>query len=377
MAGPGFDYTKADAQATVVEPIAAPDFDFDAYADYEQERSERCQAFWKADQGVLVYRRMRVAEVFSYGCRDMKQSLEWQLGALAKSMAYQADVPNFLEPWYGIGTISAAYGADYIWHEGQAPAVPITFQSVAQAMEHQVTPVADTPIGRHTLSMIDFFIEQTQGRLPMCLTDTQSPLNIAGNIVDMSNMLLELMENPDAVHQLFDQLARQLASFSQLQAQRIGDAAVWPGHGFASSRRFDGLGMSDDNAVMMSGDMYLEHVAPSVKVAGEPFGGPVFHSCGNWSRQAPSIRRIDGLRMVDAAFAPGTDPDPNPPEPFAEVFANTGLVLNARIVGDPDTVEDYVRKLWRDGMKLIVVTYCHTPEEQAEAYGRIHRICGG
>jgi hypothetical protein len=27
-------------------------------------------------------------------------------------------------------------------------------------------------------------------------------------------------------------------------------------------------------------------------------------------------------------------------------------------------------------MKLIVVTYCQDPEEQARAYERIHEICG-
>jgi len=27
-------------------------------------------------------------------------------------------------------------------------------------------------------------------------------------------------------------------------------------------------------------------------------------------------------------------------------------------------------------MKLIVVTYCQSPEEQAEAYNRIYEICG-
>ena len=58
-----------------------------------------------------------------------------------------------------------------------------------------------------------------------------------------------------------------------------------------------------------------------------------------------------------------------------EVNAGTGVVLNARSVGDPDLVEAKVRELWKPGMKLIVVTYCETPEEQEEAYNRIHDIC--
>ena len=38
---------------------------------------------------------------------------------------------------------------------------------------------------------------------------------------------------------------------------------------------------------------------------------------------------------------------------------------------------EQVSKFWVPGLKLIVVTYCPTPEEQAEAYTRIHEICGG
>ena len=111
-----FNYSKADSQATVVEPVKVEDFCFDAYREYESELNARCVAFENKDSGVLVYRRMRVAEVFSYGCSDMKQSLEWQLGALKKSMDYPADVPNFLEPWYGIGVIANSFGIDYIWN---------------------------------------------------------------------------------------------------------------------------------------------------------------------------------------------------------------------------------------------------------------------
>ncbi len=91
----------------------------------------------------------------------------------------------------------------------------------------------------------------------------------------------------------------------------------------------------------------------------------------------PVVRELPGLRMVDAAFGPATDPCPNPPEPFADALAGTGIVLNARVVGPPDTVLAQVRPLWRPRMKLIVVTYCETPAEQAEAYERVRELYGG
>jgi len=367
---------KNDAQATPLQPIAPEEFDFEAYADYESSLLQRCRAFWAGQHGVLVYRRMRVAEVFSYGCKDMKKSLQWQLGALSKSTQFKADVPNFLEPWYGIGTVAGAFGVDYTWKENQAPAIRPKFNSVSEALAYSNIPVAKSSIGQHTLDMIDYFIEKTDGRLPMSLTDTQSPLDIAGNIVDISSFFLDMVDRPDQVKILLNRLTELLIDFTRVQISHIGQALVWPGHGFASSRCFEGLGMSDDNALLISQQHYRQFGAPATSAAGVPFGGLAFHCCGNWSSKIEQVKEICGLKMVDGAFSAATDPSPNPPEPFAQAFANTGIVVNARIVGSPQIVADVVRRLWRPGMKLIVVTYCQTPQEQAQAYDHIHEICG-
>lgn len=375
MANDAYDNTVADVQSTPVESVAAGDFDLDRHAGYEAGLLDRCLEFWQADSGVLVYRRMRADGVFTYACGDMKRSLELQLGSLQKGMEYEADVPNFLEPWYGIGTLAAAFGAEYIWAQGQAPAVKPQFASVGEALEFDAVPVAQTPIGRHTLEMIDYFIEQTDGKLPLSFTDTQSPLNAGCGIVDMSAFFMGMLDEPDKTKEFLMRLAGLLVDFGREQLKHIGERAVWPGHGFASCRCFDGLGMSDDDVLMISGQQYLDFVAPAVEFVGSRFGGPVFHSCGDWSSKVEMAKQIKGLRMVDAAFSSQTDPNPNEPEAFADAFAGTGIVVNARIVGGPDTVVDTVKRLWREGMKLIVVTYCQSPDEQAQAYERIHEVC--
>lgn len=134
--------------------------------------------------------------------------------------------------------------------------------------------------------------------------------------------------------------------------------------------------MSDDNALMISSQQYLELAAGAVQQAGKPFGGSAFHCCGDWSDKVEMVKKIAGLRMVDGAFSAATDPSPNPQLPFAEAFANTGIVVNARIVGGPETIAESVRRLWKPGMKLIVVTFCQSPEEQARAYDLVYKICG-
>ncbi len=346
-----FNISISDSQATEVVPLSPGKFDFNEYVEYSEPLNKKCDAFWKSSSGVMVYRRMRVAECFSYGCRDMKTSLENQLGALKKSMLFKADIPNFLEPWYGIGTIASAYGSDYIWLEGNAPAMKASFSSLDDVISCTPREVTTTAIGKHTLQMIEFFMEKTKGKLPISLTDTQSPLNMVGHLLPLDQFLMSFLTEPEKVLHLFDIFANLSLNFNKEQVKIIGDALACPGHGFASSTCWKGLGMSDDNALMISPEQYLELAAPSVE------------------------KNVKGLLMADGAFSPETDPDAISDLEAFHCLANTGIVLNARIVGDLDTIEQQVKRLWVPGMKLVVVTYCSTPEEQAKAYDLIHEIC--
>jgi hypothetical protein len=246
---------------------------------------------------------MRIAEVFSYGCKNMIASLERQLGGLKKSMEFKADVPNFLEPWYGIGTVAGTFGAGYIWKERQAPAIRPKFGSVKEALDYTPAAVSQTHIGRHTLDMIDYFLEKTGGRVPMSLTDTQSPLNIAGNIVEMTGFFIEMLDDPQVVKMLLNRLAELLVEFTHEQIKHIGNVLARPGHGYSSCRCFEGLGMSDDNALMISSQQYLELAAPAVECAGKPFGGSTFHSCGDWSDKVEMVKS-QGCEWLMVRFQP-------------------------------------------------------------------------
>lgn len=369
-----FNFTLADSQATAVNPIEPADFCINEYADYADALDERCDKFWKADEGVLVYRRMRVKDVFAQDSRSMEKSLRWQLGALKESMKFKSDIPNFLEPWHGLGTVASAYGFGYLWEEGQAPAVDGKFASVQELIDAPFKAVKDTEIGKFTLDMTRYFKEQTKGRIPMSFCDVQSPLNTVSNIIDSNQFYLDFYDNPEAMAVAMDRTAELLIDFTREQQSIIGDALARPGHGFASSRMFTGIGMSDDTVTMMPDDIYFDVCTPAMVKVGNEFGGAVFHSCGNWSNKKEGIVKMPGIRMADGAFSLATDPGANPTEGYAETFANTGVILNARIVGNPQLVLKKVRQLWCPGMKLIVVTYAETPEEQAFLYDQIHKI---
>jgi hypothetical protein len=78
--------------------------------------------------------------------------------------------------------------------------------------------------------------------------------------------------------------------------------------------------------------------------------------------------------MADGAFSPETDPDANRDFEAFRRFAGTGVILNARVVGDLDVIGEVVGRLWHPAMKLIMTTYCEKSEEQNRAYDLIHEI---
>ena len=217
--------------------------------------------------------------------------------------------------------------------DSQAPAVNGKIGTTSEAARYNTIPTADTAVGKQTLKMIDYFLEMTKGKLPISFCDVQSPLNAAGNIIDINNFMMDFYMDPEAVTQLMNKIADLIIEFTNKQIDRLQDTLVYPGHGFASSRVFDGFGMSDDNIVMLSNDIYSSVVFPSFEKTGTPFECPVLHSCGNWGNKIETIKNIKGLKTVDAAFSAGTDPDPCTASEFSSGFANSGIVVNARIVG--------------------------------------------
>ena len=370
-----FDSTLKDPMAMPVIPVEPADFDLERYAAYAAECDERYADFMQQDEGVLVWQRVRVGEVFREDCRDCQTSLRWQLGALTKSLDYATDAATYLEPWYGIGTIASVFGADYVWHPGQAPAVEPIFTSVPDVSEFVLRDFDDVPILRYTRQTVEYFLEQTGGRLPMSWCDIQAPINAAGGLVPIDQLLIGLYDAPDRVKDFLALLADTLIRYHRQQTELIGESLVRPGHGFASSRRATGMGLSTDNLVMLSPQMFSEFCSENLGRIGAAFGGVAFHSCGNWFAWLDAVKQIPNLLMVDGAFSPQTDPAHNECEEFRDGLAGTGIILHARMVGDPDEVMSRVKRLWKPGLKLIVGTHVQDPQAQRQLYQDIHAYC--
>ena len=371
-----FDTKKRDSQGTIVSPVQPEDFDLDRYADYEASLLEGNKQFWEKESGLQVYRRVRADGVFYDKCRDYKESLALQLGALEKSLEFKADIANFLEPWYGIGYIAGCFGTDYDWPAGQAPSVQPPFQTAEEILKGDFKPIHETPIGKHILEMEEYFLDKTRGKLPISFCDIQAPLNMLSYLLPITNLFMEVYDDPDNLKKAAMLSADLLIEFLKKQEALLGDCLARPGHGFASSRAFKGAGMSDDNSIMIQAEDYQDLFQEADEKIGAAFGGCVYHSCGNWEAKIPMVKEFQGLTCVDGAFSAETDPDPNDPAVFGQAFAGSGIIVNTRAVGNLETSYESFEKMWKPRQKMIAVTYCEDPAEQAKLYDLLHQLAG-
>ena len=367
-----FDITLADSQATTAGRIEPENFDFEEYSEYEQSLLEGNKKFFENKYGIQVYRRMRGEGVYYDKCKDHAESLALQLGVLKKSIGYKADIANFLEPWYGIGYIASAFGGEYIWDAGQAPAVEPIFESAEDILNADFVPIHLSPIGKTILERIEYFLDKTKGKLPISYSDVQAPVNMFSYLMPMSEFCMDLIDDPDLVKKVAELIGDLLIEFLKVQKNLIGDCLSKPGHGFASSRCFEGVGESSDNVVMFSEEQYKEVFQPVHERLGDEFGGVVFHSCGDWTNKIQMVADFRNTLTVDGAFSPQTDPIFNTPQAFKDALAGSGIILNARCVGTSEEVLPYFKQLIAKDMKVIAVTYCPEEADQAKLYDKLH-----
>ena len=190
----------------------------------------------------------------------------------------------------------------------------------------------------------------------------------------MTDLFLEVYDDPEGIKKAAKLCADLLKEFLVQQKNLIGDALASPGHGFASSRVFTGLGLSNDIRLCFRKTITWSFYRDIDEELAEDFGGFVYHSCGVWEQKINMVKGYRNIKGADGAFNHRDGTLDRCSEAFADAFAGTGIVLNARAVGNPENSFAAFEKLWRPNQKLIAVTYCKTVEEQEELYRRLHEM---
>ncbi len=275
---------------------------------------------------------------------DPEKFLQAQLTEIAGQLEYRGDYVPSLCPAIGVVGIPSAFGCEVVWWENDLPAVrPVIGTDMAQVYDLPIPDVRDGELGR-MLDYTRYFLERTEGRFPIRVSDIQGPLDSAALIVGHNAFLEAMLGHPDEVHHVLDQVTDLTIRFVKAQREivtRYGAEFVpslhqpWIPDGF-------GIGISNDECVMISAAMHNEFHVPYLNRMAAEFGGMYVHSCGRWVHQFPSLETVHNLRGMEFGASEA------PFEPVLKRFGGR-VVLACRIGLHRDLkfdgMADFVRRV--------------------------------
>lgn len=228
--------------------------------------------------------------------------VRYQEAGWAKHLAAVSDdaVPYFM-PWYGTGVLATAFGAEVRLPQApdSDPSIcgPVITQPGDVARLRRPDPERDglMPTVLRTIAWA-----KAHSDLPVGLTDMNSPLSTAAQLVGYDRLFAWMFDEPAAVHDLMGLVTDAFIAWVRLQKERIGEP-LDASNGLQGTWSPPGVGVwaSDDDLVAIGPQQYQTFVAPCMERAFTAFGGGSLHFCGNGSHQARLISGLPGVRVVN------------------------------------------------------------------------------
>jgi hypothetical protein len=131
-----------------------------------------------------------------------------------------------------------------------------------------------------------------QGRIGIHHCDLQGPFDIAAMARGHDDIFVDLYTDTAFVHELMAKCTDIYVAMAKLCKTLVGDGLTsglandyWMGAG--------SVRVCDDSGILVSPDLYREHLSPYIGKAMAPFGGGWIHYCGG----VPNGNRPEGLHL--------------------------------------------------------------------------------
>ncbi|MFW6312901.1 MAG: uroporphyrinogen decarboxylase family protein [Spirochaetota bacterium] len=138
-------------------------------------------------------------------------------------------------------------------------------------------------------------IERRFGPVPFVPSDTQSPIDVATEVVATEPFLLGMYDSPELVHKLLEMLAVSIGDVLEHQASVVSN---WIGYGHDYPLPV-GVHLSDDNAAFLSPEVYEEFAAPTIETLADRFGGVTLHCCMGYQQNLNVMSSVRGFLGFD------------------------------------------------------------------------------
>ena len=122
--------------------------------------------------------------------------------------------------------------------------------------------------------------------------DFQGPMNTLALIMDQTDLMCGLYEDPELIEQALDQVTDALISRVRQFREEIGPSKVigniWP---YITLPDGQGVGITQDYMPLLSPELYERFEIPRLKRIADAFGGVYIHCCGEYEQHLPVLAR--------------------------------------------------------------------------------------
>lgn len=154
----------------------------------------------------------------------------------------------------------------------------------------------------NVLTLQEYLLEETQGRMPVHVVDMQGPGDCCGKMWGYDKLFLCAYEDPERYDKLMSKVTEGFVMLWKRQMKLLGGLLIKTHiHTWDWVPDDVGVTCSVDSLVMLSPDFYDNFYKPYIARIGETFGGVTVHSCGKFPAVVRNVSRTPYMRGINAS----------------------------------------------------------------------------
>ena len=161
--------------------------------------------------------------------------------------------------------------------------------------------LSENSVPSQWLKLQRYYLEETEGNIPVHVCDMQGPLDAAGQMWGYENLLAAPYEEPEIYEHVMDLVTGAFICLWKEQQKNLGNAIV-PTHlfGWDWVPENNGVSVSTDSLAMISPSFFDDFYRGYLERISHELGRLTVHSCGQFGHLVKELYKTDGLIAVNA-----------------------------------------------------------------------------
>lgn len=352
-----------------------------------ERRKELWRALWRGDAVDHIPIDLRVVPPAIHPMRSQISNGDLQLEVAMETvqeswkLRTRSDWIPAMRPDVGCSCLATAFGASYYWGESphQTPGIKAP---IIRDIESEIESIPEPEIEASEwllegINRIRLFADSSEGFIPVSLLDAAGALNVAADLLGVTELLISLHTAPEAVHRLLGMIQRLFVSTIEAGISAAGGeqhitTTDFPDFWFPEGRKGH---VSDDISANFGPETYDRFSAPYHAQILQRFGAGGLHNCGPNPCHRAYVEQKVAPRAIDLSDAYSHDDLPL----FHESLSGRGFIylsFDNSLAPERQPVDWYRTIMLRYAPDLIVVPvfYAQSVSEGAELFNQLRPI---